>query len=305
MSCKTPYLAKDGNKNIIPVDCGKCPWCLKARASQWSFRLMEHEKVCETAYFLTLTYDTDHVHITPRGFMGLCLADLQRYWKRVRKAHESLYNADERPIRYYAVGEYGGKKFRPHFHAIVFNLDLSLMFPDKQLMAWRFLESPREKGMFNMNCIQWDKGFVSVGLVSGASIGYCMKYAQKPKRIPMHVNDDRVREFSTMSQGIGLNYITNAIKQYHNNKLEERFCCTTIDGKKIKMPRYYKNRIYDSEALGYLKGYFEKRSAEDRKKMIDEVYGGDEYKMMHDHAEGIVSAFANMYKNAEEGRDKV
>ena len=29
------------------------------------------------------------------------------------------------PLKYYAVGEYGGQTKRPHYHIVIFNADLS------------------------------------------------------------------------------------------------------------------------------------------------------------------------------------
>lgn len=43
--------------------------------------------------------------------------DLQKFFKRLRKALHTTYNKD---IRYFALAEYGGKHFRPHFHILIF-----------------------------------------------------------------------------------------------------------------------------------------------------------------------------------------
>ena len=70
--CLTPISLKQERKNVsFPVPCGKCPDCVKKRTSQWSFRLRKQAEVSTSAYFITLTYDTEHVPITPNGFMTL------------------------------------------------------------------------------------------------------------------------------------------------------------------------------------------------------------------------------------------
>lgn len=173
--CLTPYTVKDRMTNrSIPVPCGKCPKCLSRRTSGWSFRLMQHEKTAQTAYFITLTYDTKNVNISKNGFMSLCKRDVQLFFKRLRKSHEK-----GTVIKYFAVGEYGGKTQRPHYHIILFNADV--------------------------NKIQtaWNLGSVHYGEVSEASVGYTLKYMMKKSKIPMHRNDDRVKEFSLMSKGLG------------------------------------------------------------------------------------------------------
>lgn len=172
MKCITPFYKKTGEG---PFPCGKCPACRLRRASDWSFRLMEEEKVSSSAYFLTLTYDTKFVPITERGFMSLDKRDLQLFFKRLRKAHISGAN----PIKYYAVGEYGGRSRRPHYHVIAFSAELSKVQP------------------------AWQLGSVHYGTVTGASIGYTLKYISKPAKIPQHQNDDRVPEFSLMSKNWG------------------------------------------------------------------------------------------------------
>lgn len=157
----------------ISVPCGKCPMCVKRRVSQWSFRLMQEEKVSSSAHFITLTYDTPYMPLTDRGFMSLCRRDVQLFFKRLRKRNQNK-------LRYYIVGEYGGRTNRPHYHAILFNADLATISP------------------------AWDRGHVHFGTVSGASVGYTLKYMSKRKKIPMHANDDRVPEFALMSKGLGL-----------------------------------------------------------------------------------------------------
>ena len=52
---------------------------------------------------------------------------LQNFIKRLRKAH------DGRTIRYFACGEYGAVHSRPHYHALLFNID----FRDKRQHALR------------------------------------------------------------------------------------------------------------------------------------------------------------------------
>lgn len=168
--CFTPFRKQDENMVWQAFPCGKCPPCLARRASSWSFRLMQQEKVSSNAHFITLTYDTTHVPLTENGFMSLRKRDVQLFFKRLRKAQ-----GDNR-IKYYLCGEYGGKTYRPHYHILLYNVQLELIQP------------------------AWSLGQVHYGTVTGASIGYTLKYMTKEKRIPLHQNDDRVPEFSLMSK---------------------------------------------------------------------------------------------------------
>ena len=66
----------------------------------------------------------------------------------------------------------------------------------------------------------------------------------KEKQIPMFQQDDRQKEFSVMSKGLGKSYLTPQAINWHKNKLEERMYLPLKDGKKASMPRYYKDKMY-------------------------------------------------------------
>lgn len=223
MACITPFpawLPLQGKH--VPVPCGKCPDCKGRRASGWSFRLMQQEKIAMTSEWITLTYDTKHVPITRNGFMSLSKRDVQLFFKKLRKAQGSdSACAGLPPIKYYAVGEYGTNNKRPHYHIILFNADK------------RFIQNA------------WGKGHVYYSQVTGASVGYTLKYMMKEGKIPMHKNDDRIPEFALMSKGIGENYLTPAMVTWHKKDLDNRMYVTTKQGQKVSMPRYYKMKIYD------------------------------------------------------------
>lgn len=179
MACITPFYKRDKDNEWLQLPCGKCPDCLARRASGWSFRLMQQEKVSDSAHFVTLTYNTDHVPISEKGFMTLVKADLQKFFKRLRK----LSAEDSLPIKYYACGEYGGTRHRPHYHVILFNSN-----PGDVIKAWCLDGKPLGTPYF--------------GTVTGASIGYTLKYITKKGKFPLHANDDRISEFSLMSKGL-------------------------------------------------------------------------------------------------------
>ena len=83
--CMTPLvLAQKKDGCTVAVPCGKCPECVARRTSAWSFRLTKEGERAHSSAFITLTYDTDHIHITKNGFMGLCKRDLQLFFKRTQ-----------------------------------------------------------------------------------------------------------------------------------------------------------------------------------------------------------------------------
>lgn len=146
----------------------------------------------------------------------------QLFMKRLRKID------DNDTIRYYAVGEYGTKNKRPHYHAIMFNVK------DEESIykAWMLDGKPI--------------GGIHIGNVSGSSIAYTAKYIDKPSRVPEHKRDDRLPEFSLMSKGLGQKYLSEKIIDYHRNNIGNNFV-TLADGIKIAMPKYYRDKLFNDE----------------------------------------------------------
>jgi len=181
------------------------------RAKRSFFRLCHHNNLlADTVTFITLTYADDPVYSS-------CSRDISLFFKRLRKAHEPT----DQTIKYYIAAEYGGETHRPHYHSIMFNVQAELIED------------------------AWSNGSIHIGDVTGASVGYTLKYISKPSFRRWHVNDDRLPEFSLMSKRLGDNYLTPQMIQWHKNDLDNRMYCVIADGKKISMPRYYKDRIYN------------------------------------------------------------
>lgn len=261
--CATPITitnTRTNEKQSVP--CGRCELCLKRRVSGWSKRLYEEDKYSSSSYFITFTYDTDNVPILRSGYLSLCKRHLQLFFKKLRFAHSEYgkeLGMDVDRIKYYVCGEYGGKGWRPHYHALVFNAIPQLMFDNTALKLLNYSDFDGKEPVI---CKQWQYGHVTVGKVSEASVGYTLKYMCKPKRIPLHRNDDRQPEFSLMSKGIGKQYLTDEMVAWHKADLLNRMYVNVGGGKKAAMPRYYKQKIYTdaerSEISGYQKGQIEK-----------------------------------------------
>lgn len=269
--CMTPFTVRDKKKNCsIAVPCGKCPNCLKRRVSGWSFRLMIEEKRSISAQFITLTYDTKHVPITRNGFMEIRKSDVQKFIKRLRKSQGHAL-----AIKYYAVGEYGTKSMRPHYHLIIFNASVEHI----------------EKS--------WQLGAINYGEVSGASIGYTLKYMTKRSKIPMHRNDDRTPEFALMSKGLGENYLTRGMIKWHHDDPVNRMYINIGDGKKAAMPRYYKDKIYSKIERKRI-GHFARIEMEKRILELEKLENG-----YRDKAESDKAAFGKMYHRSTINRNKI
>lgn len=118
------------------IPCGKCIGCRLDYSRQWATRCMLESKDYQQNWFITLTYDEENKPLMMWGVdedgliyepqedwngtlnpkdLTKFIKDLRRYWK---------YHFNEDNIRFYACGEYGGQTKRPHYHAIIFNLNL-------------------------------------------------------------------------------------------------------------------------------------------------------------------------------------
>lgn len=237
---KVGDILKDGRlvTENIWAGCGKCAPCKLKRVNDWIFRLMIEEKNNLGNYFVTITYDTHQVPISKNGFLTLRKTDLQEYIGNLKKLNPE-------PIKYYAVGEYGESRVygRPHYHLILFNIQEERYIFE----SWMRNDNPKE--IYN-DWESWQKngtpiGDVHVGHVTQESVAYVCKYVDKDKKIPLHKRDDRQKEFPLMSHGIGKDYMSPAMLQYHADYI--RNSQYTNNGYERPLPRYFREKIWTEE----------------------------------------------------------
>lgn len=193
------------------VPCGSCFGCKKSKIFEWSIRLnCELQTQKGKALFITLTYDDDHYIDS-----SLNKKDLQDFLKRLRD------KLDYRKIKYYAVGEYGDKSFRKHFHLIIFNV----FYEDKDVIN---------------DC--WNFGFIDIAPVEQGSIYYVVGYVQK--KLEKLLLDDNyyenlgyTRPYMVCSKGIALDYI----HKYYD--VLKRDMGIYLNGKKYPLPRYFREKL--------------------------------------------------------------
>ena len=176
--------------------CGQCLFCRINRKREWIGRLLLEAASHETNQFWTLTYEDESLPIClppgkPRLDSGkgdvselrrcaelgavaaqggtLFKPDLQAFFKRFRKSYGVL--------RYYAVGEYGTLRGRPHYHVLAFGVQV-----DRATLR-----------------SIWGHGEVHIGDVESASINYCVEYALKSEKSEDLISLRRHPEFAVMS----------------------------------------------------------------------------------------------------------
>lgn len=260
--CISPYYKK---AEAMAFPCGKCVNCKKRRVSGWSFRLLQQFKIAKSAWFVTFTYTTDTVPLSKKGRMTLDKRDWQLFMKRLRKVHQNK-------IVYYTCGEYGSEKYRPHYHAIMYDVELEKLIGEEMASKVRNNAKAMLTGKTQIDCPLWGKGHITIGTVSAASIGYVLEYISKAERIPQYKGDDREPEFSLMSKGIGKNYINPQSKKWHKADIYNRFYSPLQDGKKASLPRYYREKIYTKLERERIGKYLEnKERDENMTKSMEEI----------------------------------
>lgn len=217
MECLKPlYLV---NREMV-VPCGSCAFCAATKRSDWSLRLAYEARKHYGSKFVTLTYANNNL-TWKDGNPQLVKADLQKWFKRVRKAGYKF--------RYFAVGEYGAKTLRPHYHIIVFG-DV----PDSALrQGWSKYNRKTDK--------YYELGHVHIGSVTPASIMYCLGYIVNGKGWQM--KHKRERPFTVMSRrpGLGSNYLSPEMIEWHKSGRKNY---AILEGQKRHLPRYYKEKIF-------------------------------------------------------------
>lgn len=228
MRCPDPNYVWPKGK-VIAVPCGKCLACLSNKRKDWSARLVQEWKVSDSAYFVTLTYSD---RFMPKMYIGdsgvdrigiIVKSHLQKYFKRLRKEAPKL--------RYYAVGEYGSKTGRPHYHAIIFNASERAI-----IHKWSLYDKKKEKAV--------PIGIVHCGKVTEASISYVLKYVVQSR---VEVLPGVPVPFALMSRGHGLggHYLSDRMMKWHR---DNGYVYMLVYGEKHRLPRFYKDKIWPSSS---------------------------------------------------------
>ena len=165
-------------KGVTHFNCGVCPECLKRKSSYWSLRCCAEAKQ-STAIMVTLTYDT-YIYDKSGNVIGervvdemLSKRDCQLFIKRVRRYFD--YRGHDKKIKYLITAERGKRTNRPHYHAILFNVDFDdLVFYKKSKRGNTIYKSA------TLNKL-WNNGICTVDSVccSSAIARYCTKYLHK------------------------------------------------------------------------------------------------------------------------------
>lgn len=258
----------------IEMPCGHCALCQMKKRKDMSVRLQHETLVSDTCCFVTLTYNEDSIPCTncssldspkknvKRGldtchrFKTLLPSDVQKFVKRLRRHLEYVpvrtpkdVRDHVESIRYFAVGEYGTKSKRPHYHLIIFGWSPSDM---------DYLFSKGDVVTYTSKQVQklWKFGFSTVQKVTPQVARYCARYVTKKfsrlERDPLR--DVIVPEFTLQSiknGGIGAPWFD----KFGEDSCKLHYCVTRCGDKfyKSAVPSYYLHRLRKSNLQLWLK----------------------------------------------------
>ena len=112
------------------------------------------------SWFITLTYNDENLPYAH----NLNRSDLQKFIKRMRKKHGQF--------RYFCCGEYGDKTQRPHYHIIIFGLEIDDLFKWKKT----------QDGIYYISqsiAKTWGNGNIIIAPVSHKTCAYVARYSLK------------------------------------------------------------------------------------------------------------------------------
>lgn len=175
-------------RDFLQIPCGQCTACRFEYSRQWANRCMLELEYHDSAYFVTLTYDEEHVPVS--YYLG------PPFERLIEQAHEAsrwndeisdydLYTVVQQHsdvvqtgeafpsytlrkrdlqlfmkrlrfkfgdgIRFFAAGEYGSNTFRPHYHLIIFGLHLDDLSVYKEQRGFTYYNSPSLQECWSIN----------------------------------------------------------------------------------------------------------------------------------------------------------
>lgn len=240
MSCAAPLKAyrpaiggpvrfneqRDGRAySPIDIPCGQCILCRLEHARQWAVRITHEAQQHEENSFITLTYSDEHIP----EYSSLRYADLRNFWKRLRKEVGKL--------RYFAVGEYGDKTQRPHYHACIFG---HAFVGERRMLR----ESPSRLWTSPVLEKAWGMGNVSVGALTFETAQYTASYVTKKLNNKQKYvrTDEETGELIPLEQPRAFMSLRPAIaKEWlgrHGNAVYSHDQ-VVINGRPQKPPKYY------------------------------------------------------------------
>ena len=232
--------------NYYLIPCGHCLGCRQDQANEWTNRLLMESKYHDSMYFITLTYDDDHLHGVAwtdedtgefHGGYTLDKRDCQLFFKLLRR-----HFPDDK-IRFYLAGEYGPTSGRPHYHTIVFGLHVD------DLVPFGVSETGSQYYVSESVANCWKRGFISIEPANEFTIRYVTGYVTK--KLGVYPNEQFEREglvppfsLSSRKPGIGRQFLDENAQDIIQ---KDRIVLSTPNGSvQCGIPRYFLKALSDN-----------------------------------------------------------
>lgn len=206
----------DERLRAVSIGCGKCIECRKQKARDWGSRLSYEIRDDDRGRFMTMTFSDESLEafqdIDPNEVAGKAIELFRKRW----------YAKYKEGIKHWLVTELGHEGTeRLHIHGFLWT----------------------EKTAEEIEII-WSYGWIDTGeYVNEKSINYCIKYVSKV--------DEKHPEFISKifaSKGLGKGFFKrpeSKINKFNGKNTIEYI--RTQSGHKVRLPMYYRNKLYNEE----------------------------------------------------------
>jgi len=201
------------------IPCSKCRACRLEYARQTAIRCVHEASLYEKNVFLTLTYSEENLssdklqyahfqkfvkdlrtyryeQLLDQMFPRVIRAEQRRLWRELPKSRrDDLYETIR--ISVFCAGEYGDRKKRPHWHALIFNYR-----PSDGVHKYTSENGDKVESSQFLSQL-WPHGIIEYGTVSYDSASYCARYALKK----LYHGKDGEHEYNPISRRSSANAI--------------------------------------------------------------------------------------------------
>lgn len=227
---------------FIPVSCGNCDICNEKKKNITSNRAYMASAYFDTPYFVTLTYNEQEYKIFDEKYSKqikeTIVDEIQKFLKRLRK--NLADKGHKNRLQYIAVSERGSKRYRIHYHLLIWYNDNKLrelidFSEEKNNGKIAYYKTPRFTDFVKKS---WKKGNVLVELSKDNSGKYCYKYMSKS-----------ISNVKLQSKSLGKETFMQYAEQLSENPEVTQFDCFnpyTQEIKKIAITNWMTNILYPS-----------------------------------------------------------
>jgi len=253
MLCKYPSKFKNvSDRAAFP--CGQCMPCRLNKRRIWSHRIMLEALLHEQNSFLTLTYHDENLpadgSVDPE--------EHRLFIMRFRNTYRRKFGKE---LRFYAVGEYGEKTMRPHYHYALFGYP-HCMYRGATYTNQKFqpCQCPSCKFVSDI----WGKGHILLGELTQDSAQYIAGYVTKKltsdkTSFQQMVLEGRHPEFARQSRNPGIArdivpLIATQLTKHNISHHTELPKVLKHGNKAMPLGRYLTDKLYDELGISFADG---------------------------------------------------